>query len=234
MILFLFIFILLSFLSTALKFSLAENKKQLWMAFLIIFLFGCGIYPISIQQNIDTWKTILQNKEWVSSIAVLQIIESILTIMLSVYLIKGHFSKKTKWSVTIFSVIPSLVLLGGLFLLQIFAFVYIEGISFELMALAFAFSVALMMLVAVFLSKFILSEWAIRAELKIILSFVQILFAMFLPIIVNEIKVPFSNLHIDGFSIAIAFSTIFFFMFIGIGLHIFFPKLLLRIKYKIK
>src|SRR5690606_28260687 len=234
MILFLTIFIMLSFLSTALKFSLAENKKQLWLSFIIVFVFCCGIYPISIQQNIDTWKTILQNKEWVSSIAVLQIIESILTIMLSVYLIKGHFSKKTKWGMTIFSFIPSIVLLGGLFLLQVFAFVYIEGVSFEWMALSFALIMCIMMIIAVFLSKFILAEWTIRAELKIMLSFVQILFAMFLPIIVNEIKVPFSNLHIDGFSIAIAFSTIFFFMLIGVGLHVFFPKLLLRIKYKIK
>ena len=65
------------------------------------------------------------------------------------------------------------------------------------------------------LFKTILRQWAIRAELKLLLSLFQILLAMFLPLVLTGYKISFSNLEIDKLAIEMAFGIMIPIIMIG-------------------
>lgn len=224
MIIFLVVYIVFSFVATVLKFSMIEKKRYLLIAVGLLFVFSIGTYQLAIHQNNQTFLEVMQNRQIVSFASLLQIIESILMVLLAFSLIGGHFKKRTKVLANIFSILPSIVLLGGLFLLQVYAFLFIENISFEWIAILFSITIILLTLLSVLVVKWVLPSWEIRAELKILVAFLQILLAMFLPIIVNEIKVPYSNLTVDIPSILVLSSTVLFFVLVG----------LITYKYKIR
>ena len=114
--------------------------------------------------------------------------------------------------------LPSFVMLGGIFFLQVTAFVYISDLNYSLMAVVFAILLALVVFGCVWLIPKVIN-WGGRAELSVMLSFVQIVIAMFLPIIVNEIKVPYSNLIIDYESILVTVGVFVGVISIGILLY---------------
>ncbi|MBN1187973.1 MAG: hypothetical protein JXB49_37205 [Bacteroidales bacterium] len=216
MILFIIIFVSFAFLSTILKFSLIENRPLQIAGIVLVSGYCLVVYPLCIKQNNQHVFEILQNKNIIHAIAALQIFESILMIAISLQYIKGHFSKSIKPFIALLSVIPSFVFLGGLYLFQLFLFQKITGMSFVTIAVLYAFITGLIVLFFMFVTKVIIKQWEVRVELKILIHFMQILLAMFLPLIVNEVKVPFSNLVTDTSSILIILSIILVFGLLGI------------------
>ena len=216
MILFLLIFFLFSFLTTIFNLSMLEKKRQKLIAFALVFLFCWGTYPFAIHQTNQTFNQVIKNPQLISSVAVVQIIESILLVVLAFNRIGGRFKQQSKWGLNLLTILPSMVFLGGLFFLQIAAFLTIGNTSFE--AIATIFSLVILFLVLIFTTgiRQFIPSWEVRTELKIMLSFLQIIFAMFLPLIVNEIKVPYTNLVIEYRSIIVLFSALIFFFFLGL------------------
>ena len=73
-----------------------------------------------------------------------------------------------------------------------------------------------------------IKKWSSRAELKLLIGLFQILLAMFLPLIVKGIKVPFSQITIEGLPLITTLAIVLGFGGMGLLLQHFNIKL--RIK----
>ena len=201
--LFLLLFFLVASGYSIMNLSLSESPKIFWGGILLLLVFSLVMYPYCLKLNNQTLSFLLQQKELVSLIALIQIFESLAHILFSVLHIKGHFTQRKnkifKWLIAF----PSFIFLAGLFFLQTYLFVYTENISFFMLAILFALGIGVFMFLIVGVIKKILPEWDLRAELKMLVAMFQILLAMFLPLIVKGVKVPFSNLTIERQSIMV-------------------------------
>ena len=77
-----------------------------------------------------------------------------------------------------------------------------------MITMGFALAVFVGLLAGAFLTKLIFFEWDLRAEFKMLTSLFQILLAMFLPLIVKGIQVPFTNLTAELEPITITAITV--------------------------
>lgn len=202
---FLFLFFAVSAGFTVLSLSLSENNKILVAGAVVIASITLCYYPFTIRVTNLTLASLLGQPNVVSSVALIQIFESILLLTLAVFIVKDHYNIKstTKHIIAYLNLLPSFVFLIGLFFLQSYLFLHIEGISYLLMALLFGLIVFLGLVVGGVLTKFLVNEWDLRAEFKMLTSLFQILLAMFLPLIVKGINVPFTNLTIEVAPVAI-------------------------------
>ena len=148
-------------------------------------------------------------------LALIQISESILMIVFCLLLVKGFTKKRIKILAVPAQILMSFTSLGGIFFLQVYTFVHISGLNFGLLAGYFAAGITLITICSLWVVKAFFPSWELRVEFKIILAVVQIVLAMFLPIIVNKIKIPYSIITVDVLSIAVLLVTVIFFSLIG-------------------
>lgn len=132
-----------------------------------------------------------------SFVCTYQIVEAILFALLGLLLIKGHYVGRGNRLFKSLSLLPSGVFLAGLFFLQTYLFNVVTGMSFHKPALLFSgILLSILWFGAIGLKQF-LPDWEWRMEVKIVLSFFQILLAMFLPLIVRGVTVRQSLLAFD-------------------------------------
>lgn len=221
---FLIVFVLFSFAYTVFNLSIAESRKVFVTGILFLALFSFIIYFFTVQENNQTLIKILDQPQIISTVAIIQIVESLLMIFLSFEQIKSHYisipSPSERVRVRLFqwlSAVPSVILLASLYFLQVYALLYIENVSFGLIALSFSLGIATLLMAGVFLLRKIIPEWEIRTELKMLVSLVQILLSMFLPLIIFGTKTSLSNeFVIEPFALIICFSIITVFSIWGL------------------
>jgi len=191
----------LGFFHTACNLSLLPDKRQRIIYSFIIFagVFACFGWSKSL--NIKGVDQFLADFSTLSTSCTFQVMEGLTIMFVSLVLIKSHYqTTREGWFQKIASYIalaPSLVFLVGMFLVQTYAFNMIEETPFYQIALAVAIVGFLLLLITAFAITGLIQTWESRIEIKIILSFLQILVAMFLPIIVIGNKLQQSHFVVD-------------------------------------
>ena len=205
---FLLIFFSVAFIYTVFNLSISSSKSVFWVAVLVPVIFSLVMYPICVSQSNKALENILSQSNIVSIAALIQIFEAIILVTLSILHIRGYYSLRPKRVLNWIVVLPSFVFLTGLFFLQTHWFLYSEKLSFFLMSVIFSLGTGVILIVASFCIRKLIREWEIRAELKMLIVMLQILLAMFLPLIAKGVKVPFSNLEMDEISIVFTVAII--------------------------
>ena len=195
--LFLIILIFLGFWHTAINISLLKKTAVIAVLSFLLSAVGFVFFPFAIKINIHTLSQFLNNVHVLSCFCTYQIIESITFMLLSLLLIRQHYLGKQKLISSFFYLLPSGIFLAGIFFLQTFLFNSIEYISFFSITLVLFVGAYLLLFLNALALKKIFLNWEWRMELKIILSFFQILIAMFLPIIVMGVKIHNTQLNFN-------------------------------------
>lgn len=205
----------LSFVSTSIRLSLSGFPAS---ALLIPLAFSLGVfalYPAAAQINIQALEALLQSYSTFSSFCTLLILEGTLLILLTSHLIRAHFSASFKWYDTAFMLCPSLTTFAGAFVLQNYIFHMDTRLSFLTASALFSFGFFCVFTLLVFLLRFVLRDWIFRLHLGILLTYVQLIIAMYLPLLLTEVRVHQSHLGVDGVSIAAFFFIFFLFCCVG-------------------
>ncbi len=174
---------------TFINLTLFESKKNILVFSCIISAVIFCLFPISIKINMQDIIHKIQEINLLTSLCTYQIFESLITMVISILLIRNHYINEHHGSLRFLSLFPSLIFLVGLFFLQIFMFNKIQKINFFFISLFFSSLVFISLWLIPIIIKKIISEWELRMELKIIISFFQIILSMFLPLLVREIKI---------------------------------------------
>jgi hypothetical protein len=213
--LFLAILFILGFFHTAINLSLFSRKRNVtaFVATLSALIFV--LFPLSIRLNIEALIGFLGSFHTLSSICTYQIIESIVIMLLSIALIKGHYTGKQSALVKSFSLIPSGVFLLGVFFIQTYFLNRGWGLAFYQSALIYSIGLFIILWLAAAGIRKLFLDWEWRIELKIMLSFLQIVLAMFLPLVLLGLRTHEVQLGIDIKATIVTFLAMALIMFIG-------------------
>tara|TARA_B100000809_G_scaffold101297_1_gene99856 strand:- start:6300 stop:6941 length:642 start_codon:yes stop_codon:yes gene_type:complete len=198
---------------------MAASKRVFYASLIVLVICSIGFYPFGIQVTKHTLNHLLENPNLVSLIAMIQVFESVFLIIISVLHIKGHYRNNTKIYISSITLVPSLIFIIGVFFLQSYCYLSIESFPFIQIALLFSLSLGLIVYTSASFVRYLLPYWELRAELKILTSLFQILLAMFLPLIIKGVEVPFSNLTIAYKPIVIATSIVISLVSLGFGIN---------------
>ncbi|MEA3328586.1 MAG: hypothetical protein U9Q08_02460 [Candidatus Omnitrophota bacterium] len=195
--LFLIILFMLGFLHTTINLSLLGKKRYVIGFNAALAAVSFFLFPFAARLNIQMLDRFVGNFNRLSSICAYQIIESILIMLLSLLLIKDHYAGRQKMSSRFLSLLPSGIFLAGVFFLQTYLFNVIEKFQFYFIALILSLTLFGVLILSALGIRRLFPKWEWRIELKIILSFLQILLSMFLPLIIIGMKIGHTQLQVD-------------------------------------
>ncbi len=193
------ILFLLAWLSFVLQLSITNNKTVV-IIFLSLIAIGLFLsYPYAIEQSYSKFKGVVANKELVSNLMVLQIIESVLGLLFSIFLIRKFYNERVHKIFKWFIYFPGIVIVPTIFYTQSFFFLNFAGLSFQTFAVIIAVCMPLAIWGLRFLVKYLVPEYALRLELKFITHTFQLLVAVIISVLLFSL--PTANNYIQQFPI---------------------------------
>lgn len=194
--LFLVILFLFGGLHTVNNISLINKRRYqlVYCAFISAVIFI--LFPVLAKINIQTAARALSDFNVLSMVCTFQVFESMAAMLISLLLIKNHYNGQNHMGIHYLALLPSGVFLAGLFFIQMYLFHGIEGIPFFWIALGFAIGLFVILSLSTAVLNRLERVWEWKVESKIILAFLQILLAMFLPLIIVGMNIGESHFKI--------------------------------------
>jgi hypothetical protein len=195
--LFLILIFFLSYMYLAISISLFERKRATLFYSLIIGFMGFVLFPYATQVSLSNVRMALNDHNFVSLICVLQIIESAIFLILSLLLIRAHYKGSSRVAERMIPYIPSGIFFAGMFMFETYLFNMVSGMSFGTISLLFSASIFVLLFTSALIIRKLIHSWEIRMEIRVILSFFQIMLGMFLPLILMGLKVRGTQLQVQ-------------------------------------
>ncbi len=210
------ILFILAFFSLIIQLSLIENKLAAIVFFALSSIMLYIFYPYAIEQSYSKFKLLIENKHTVSNFMVLQIVECLLGLMFSIFLIRMFYKERVHRFFKYFSYFPGFIIFPAFFYTESAMFLNISGMNFQLLAILTAIALPAIVIGMKIMIKLLIPEYDLRLELKFILHILQLTTAIIISI--NLFKLPTANLvsefHISQLlifvALILAFGTIGF------------------------
>lgn len=212
---FLIILFTLSCVQVAVNLSLFTGKRSILLFCFSAALVSFLMFPFSIQLNFQKLALTLNDFNVLALVCTYQIVESILVMILSLTFIRAHYKEKTFPAAKAFPLLPPGVFLAGIFFGQTYLFNVIDNVRFYLQALSLSLLIGVILFLSTVILKKLFLGWEWRMELKIILSFSQIILAMFLPLLLMGLKIQGTQLRVDIKTTLISLLSLILIVFTG-------------------
>ena len=157
-----------------------------WFTLLSAFIFG--MHGFAIEQSYAKFNEQAANGPLIGNLVVVQTIEAIGGLLLSIFLIRLHYNEPVKKIFRYFKYLPGIVIFPALFYLESYLYLNITGIGFKTLAIVMALIIPLVLYVLMLVYKKLISELDLRLELKFLLHIVQLLLAVIISI--NLFRLP--------------------------------------------
>ena len=178
----------------AFRFSLYEKFGNSAVAVMLTIAAIAFTYPAAISLNIQDVTEMMNNYDTLVNVCVIIILESILLLLLVTNLLKAHFDNSSvTWSKGIV-LFPSISGMFGIFISLVYVLNCISGLQLGLPAFV-SLAAALIALLLFQLGIRSVLSWQLRLDFVLILSFIEIIIAMFLPLVVKGTNVPVADNH---------------------------------------
>ncbi len=184
------ILFIVAIISFALQLQLHNNK---WITLSWLLIIGIGSYSahhICIEQSYSSIKESMSNHALMMNFVVLQIIEALGGILLSIYNIRSHYNEKVNLFFKYFNFVPGIIVFPALFYFETFTFLLSPGIPFVTLALAFALiAPTIIGLIKIFF-KVVIPEFELQIETKFFMHLIQLIGGIWLSIALLRLPVP--------------------------------------------
>jgi len=187
---FIFLLCLIGTVLTLVRTSLLERKGMVLLPAAAIALASLGAIPWAVRINTQELSHHLGRIDVLNGLCTLLVIESLATLLLSARLMKQHAMHRPMGLTTLAALCPSSASLAGIFVLMVLLFNGITGRSYMVIGGLYSVGVCLALAAGAFLVRYLVSFWHVRLEMILVLSFVQLVFAMFLPLVARGFAVP--------------------------------------------
>lgn len=185
----------------------------IWVAFVGGFLFL--MYPMAIDYGYEELNRAASNRELVSDLLVLQVLEALAGIFLNVYLTQLYYKGRVSPIYRFFKYIPGVIVFPALFYFQILAFLNIGGMRFNILAIVVALAFPAMVLLGRHLARKTVPEYHLRLELKFILHVLQIVVSVILSIRLFVLPVKHVETRFSIAPLLVGLALLGIFMWIG-------------------
>ncbi len=213
MVSFISILLLLALLSFVIQLSLLKSNLPV---IILLMMVSVGIYlayPFAIEQGYSKFQEMLTKQEIVSNFLVVQIVECIAGVLLSIFLIRMFYNEPVISVFRYLNYFPGIIILPAFFYMESFIFLNIPGVSFKLLALLIALFVPAFIFGFIKLIRYFIPEYDLRLELKFVLHIIQLLVAIIVS--VKLFRLPVKSAITDFPLMQLA---VLFFLLIGTGI----------------
>jgi hypothetical protein len=205
---FLAMFFLLGFIITSTKLSLPDWKSVGFLAAVFMGVVVFSGYPSMANLELQELVKWSNDLDTLSAVCTWQTVESILVLCLALLLIRNRFEKRKRKYVRVLFLLPSFMLILGGYGIQRVIFHTTTRWDFFRLALA----ASIVFLFAVWITSLairkIIRNWEWRLELIVIMSFLQLILAMFLPMMVVGLKASETQWKLDPVSTVLTLSVL--------------------------
>ncbi len=211
------ILFILAFLSLTLQLSLIEKKFSTIIFYVLAVVILYFLYPYAIEQSYAKFKSLIQNAHIMSNIMVLQIVECLLGLLFSIFLIRTYYKERVYKFFKFFNYFPGLIIFPAIFYAESAVFLNISGMDFQFLAIMIALVLPAIIIGMKIIIKFLIPEYDLRLELKFILHILQLVTAVIISI--NLFKLPTANV-VSDFHISqllVFFGLVLVFGMVGVG-----------------
>ncbi len=196
MVLFLGLLYILGLTTTVINFSLLKHWWQAALASLVVCVSLVIMHPYCASIGIAQLQNLLHDRALITNCALFQIVESFFMIVLSnKFIVKSLNSQKLRWAGI--SLLPSLALIAGNAVILIILFQMISGKSFSLIASVAATCIFIVLMAGRTIVHMSIRSFDSKIKGKIFILFLQILLAMFLPLLATGIEIITIPVHYD-------------------------------------
>lgn len=177
--------------------------KKRSVSFFLLLLFSVFIYfvhPHAIEQSYSKYQILISNNTWVANLMVLQIIEAVGGILLSIYLIQLEYNEPVKPLFRYLKYIPGPMVFVAVFYFESIFYLTFPVLDFNKMAFILTLAIPILFFISKYLIKKLVKEYDLRLELKFLLHLIQFFVAVVVSIKLFELPVrsiPVDNLHIQ-------------------------------------
>ncbi len=209
------ILFILAFLLTVLQLSLVKLKFSSIVFFVLVSFMLYFAYPYAIEQSYAGFKEITQNQHIVSNFMVIQIIECLLGLLFSIFLIRMFYNERVRKFFKYFNYFPGFIIFPALFYTESAIFLNVSGMNFQVLAIIIAIVLPIAIIGMNVIIKMLIPEYDLRLELKFILHILQLTTAIIISI--NLFKLPTANLESDFYisQLLVFFGLVLLFGVIG-------------------
>lgn len=221
MLFFLLILVFLSAASTVVNLALWERKRY---ALLAIGAIGAALFaltPVAIEVSLERLTMALSEYRIFSTLCALQVLEATLSLLSSTTLIRSHFGTRVRRLVAIAALLPGSLFLFGAASGLVVVVNQLHGYPFGLIGAGYALAIFAACSMIFALMRRALRSWDASLQARVLLAFLQLIFAMVAPLIIADVRMVASHLHFDIFQDAVAVGAMVLVAAAGLALNSF-------------
>ena len=140
--------------------------------------------------NMQALTRFLNRLDALNNLCTLLVIESIFMLLTLAHLMKQHLDHRALSLTWVCALVPSPACLAGVFVPMVLLFNALTGRSYLLTGCAYSIGVFVVIGSGSLLVRRLFTAWYARLEIMLVLSFVQLILAMFLPLVARGLTVP--------------------------------------------
>jgi hypothetical protein len=175
---------------TLTKLSLAERRGGVLLPAFATAVVGIVAIPWATRVNTQELGRFLNRLEVLNDLCVLLVIEALVMLLGVSRLMQRHAAHEPIGFSAGIVLLPSSACLAGIFVVMVLLCNQITGRSYMAIGGLYSLGVWILLLCGALLIRCLLRSWNARLEMLLVFSFVQLVFAMFLPLVAGGFTVP--------------------------------------------
>lgn len=200
------ILFVLAIASFAIQLQLFRKPWLLWSWLVAVTLFIYLMHHWAIEQSYKSFRATLSNAGLMTDFTVLQIIEALSGLLISIFMIRWHYNEPVKKFLRYAIYLPGIIIFPALFYLESLVFLQLHSIDFQLLAGIIAFAAVVLIYLLGWGFRMLIPEFDLQLEMKFILHLLQLIGGIILSVIMLRLPVnqaPDSSLAYDGLLIIV-------------------------------
>ena len=186
----------------------------LWILSTGVFIFL--MHTRAIRQSYALFEQQLANADLMGNLMVLQIIEAIGGIRLTIYLLRLHHGETMKRGYVFFKYFPGVVPFVALFYFESYLFLNIQMFEFQTLGWIIAGSFMVVIFGLTYLFRWLLADYDIMLEMKFFLHILQMIVALIISVQMFRLQVPDKTEYLPLGQMLIIFGAAFMLIVLGI------------------
>ena len=183
--LFILIIILTSISGSIIKLSLFERQLNSTLVILAVIAVVLAISPLGMRLNTQDVENFINNINTLTSLCTLMTAEALVLLLLIAHMLRYHIEKNCNIIFRIIFFLPSPVLVFSLFMPLVFCYNNINGHNYSSITTIYLISAAVLIFILSTLIRFCFHSFQGRLDIVLVMTFIQLIVAMFMPIAVN-------------------------------------------------
>ncbi len=187
------ILFIVGLVSFALQMQVANNKWLTTSCLIILAVAAYFAHYICIEQSYSSIKASLSNHELMMNFVVIQIIEALGGILISLYNVRKHYHEKVNPFFKYYNFVPGIIAFPALFYFETLTFLINPEIDFIVLAIAFALAVPAIIILLKMFFQVIIPDFEMLMETKFFIHIIQLIGGIWLSISFLKLPVAHSN-----------------------------------------